>query len=72
MIRKRRIHPIIYQTSIIFSKAMHNKDYELCAKVVLFTVISLFGKEGIINALDRANSFIMRKKNRERKVNDDE
>jgi hypothetical protein len=58
--RQRRKDPIIQKNSIIFSKAMHEKDFDLAAKITFRTVLELWGIDGLMNAIDQANSFIKR------------
>lgn len=60
--RKKRKSEIIKKTSQLFSKAIDKQDYKKSASVVLWCVLKEFAQEGIINALDDANSFIKGKK----------
>jgi len=62
--RKKRRDPLINKTSTLFNNALIAADYELAARIVYFTVLKLFGKKGIINTLDDANRYILRKERR--------
>lgn len=56
--RKRRKSKAIEKSSKLFSKYLENQDYKRASLVVLWCVFKEFAKEGIMNALDYANSFI--------------
>lgn len=56
--RKKRKSKSIEKSSKLFSEFIENKDYEKAASVVLWCVFKDFAKEGILDALDYANSFI--------------
>ena len=60
--RKKRKSKAIEKSSKLFSKFMNDKDYENASKVLFWCVLKDFAKEGILNALEHANSFIERKK----------
>ncbi len=60
--RKKRKTKNIKISEELYRKFMKNKDYRKAALVVFWCVLKDFGKEGIINALDYANSFYKRKK----------
>jgi len=62
--RKKRRNPLINKCSILFSSALDDKDYTLAASIVYFNVLVLYGKAGIMNALDNANAYISRKNRR--------
>jgi len=55
--RKKRKSKAIEKSSKLFSEAMDNQDYEKASAVVLWCIFKDFAKEGILNALDYANSF---------------
>lgn len=59
--RERRNNPIITKTSKLFSKYIENRDYEKAAMISCWVVLKLFAKEGIMNALNNANSFLKRR-----------
>ena len=60
--RKQRKHPLIKLSSKYFSKALEVKDYKEAAEIVFSTGMVLFGKEGMMNAMEEANSYMKRKK----------
>ena len=59
--RKKRKSKAIEKSSQLFSKAMDIQDYKKASLVVLWCVFRDFASEGILNALDHANSSIERK-----------
>ena len=59
--RERRNHPIITKASKLFSKYIENGDYEKAAMISCWVVLQLFAKEGIMNTLNNANSFLKRR-----------
>jgi len=59
--RKKRKSKAIEKSSKLFSKFIENQDYERASSVVLWCVFRDFAKEGILNAIENANSFIERK-----------
>ena len=61
-VRKKRKHPAITKTDPLFAKAMDEGDYEKAAAIVFWATLKVGGVEGIMNALNSANSFIERKK----------
>ncbi len=65
--RKRRKHPIIDKNGQLFSDAMHEKKFDLASLYAFQTVLEMEGVnncEGIMNAMDNANSYIRRKSRR--------
>ncbi len=60
--RKKRKNKSIEISEKLFTKAIHNQDYEKAALSVLWCLFKEFAKEGIMNALDNGNSFYERKK----------
>jgi hypothetical protein len=62
--RKPRKNKSIEFTSKLFSKFVREEDYEKAAKITFWCVLKEFAREGIMNALNDANSFIKRKKMR--------
>ena len=60
--RKKRKSKAIEKSSKLFSKYMENQDYKNAALVLLWCVFTDFAKEGVMNALDHANSFFERNK----------
>ncbi len=62
--RKRRKHPAIDVASLIFSYAMRRKDYKRAAAITLWCTLEVVGAEGIMQALEDANSAIRRRKYR--------
>ena len=58
--KPRRIKEII-ETSSIFSDFIKKKDYSSAASIVYWTTLKVGGTDGIMNAMEDANSFIKRK-----------
>ncbi len=56
--RKRRKSKAIEKSSKLFSKYLETRDYEKASAVVLWCVFKDFAQEGMLDALDHANSFI--------------
>lgn len=61
-VRKKRKHEAISKASPMFSKFIIDGEYELAALITYRTALEVGGTEGIMNALDNANSFVERKK----------
>lgn len=59
--RRKRKNSTIKSSSSAFSSYIEKKDYDSAAKIVYWTALKVGGKDGIMNALDNANSFIRRK-----------
>lgn len=60
--RKRRSHEAITMGSKLFSKAVEDKDHEMAALVAYWTTLNVAGPQGILRALDAANSYLDRKR----------
>jgi len=60
--RKKRNSQAIEKSEQLFTEAISNKNYKKAGLAVLWCVFKDFGKEGILNALDNANSFMERKR----------
>jgi len=60
--RRKRKHKTIKDSSSAFSSCIYRGDYDSAAKIACHTALSVGGKEGIMNALDNANSFIKRER----------
>jgi len=63
-LRKKRRHPAIMESSLLFSKAINEGNYKKAAIIVFLTALQVGGTEGIMDALDNANSFYLRKDKR--------
>ncbi|MHA1285399.1 MAG: hypothetical protein ACTSQP_23090 [Promethearchaeota archaeon] len=59
--RRRRKNKMISNSSSLFSSYLDKNDYNSAGKIVYWTTLKIGGKEGIMNALDNANSFIKRR-----------
>lgn len=59
--RKKRKSKAIEKSGKLFSEALDNKDYKKASTVLFWCVLVDFAKQGIMNALDYANSFYERK-----------
>jgi len=64
--RKKRKSKAIEISGKLFSEAIVNKDYKKAASAVFWCVLKDFAKEGILNAMEYANSFYERKEFRNR------
>ncbi len=62
--RKRRKHPAIDKSAQIYSDAMHANDFKSAAAIALWTALEVGGVEGIMNAMEDANSYIRRRSRR--------
>jgi hypothetical protein len=62
--RKPRTSKSIEFASKLFSKFVQEGDHENAAKITFWCVLKEFAREGIMNALNDANSFIKRKEMR--------
>lgn len=60
--RKKRKNETIKKSSQLFSEAMDNQDHKKASSIVLWCILKEFAQEGIMNALENANSFIEGKK----------
>jgi len=60
--RKPRRDLVTKKCDKLFTKAMEEKEYEKGANIVLYNVFKNYAMTGILNALDNANSFLIRKK----------
>jgi len=65
ILRKRRKSEVIEKSSKLFSSFIGNEEYKKASNVVFWCVLKDFGIEGIMNALDDANFFILIKKDEE-------
>lgn len=59
--RKKRRTKTIIQSDKLFSEAMGEKDYKKASSILFYCTLKEFAKEGIMGALDDANSFLKRK-----------
>lgn len=59
--RKKRKNKMITDSSFAFSSYIGKNDYDSAGKIIYWTTLKIGGKDGIMNALDNANSFIRRK-----------
>ncbi len=60
--RSRRKHPVIDRSSQLYTNSLSNKDYTSAGKIVYWASLSVNGEKGTLDALNRANSFVNRRK----------
>lgn len=60
--RKPRRDPSVIEGEKRFSDAVQKKDWEYAGTAVFWTALRVGGSEGIMRALENANSYVKRRK----------
>lgn len=60
-VRRKRKNKAIIDSSSLFSDFVNSSDYDSAAKIVYWATLEISGPQGIMDALDDANSFISTK-----------
>ena len=60
-VRRKRKDKAIIDSSSLFSDFIESGDYDSAASVVYWATLEVSGSQGIMDALDDANSFISTK-----------
>jgi len=64
VLRKPRRDAVTKDCEKLFSKAISQKDYNKAGAILLYNVLKVYGKKGILSAMYDANRFILRKERR--------